>query len=211
MIARTIYKLLMRYLPNLNHGLIMANSDTYNVVTTGQIKNGFDSTCVKHSFAKLFKLSPKKADEFLKSQRTLKKSVEENTAIKYRDKLNKIGLQVLLERSESTENQMLSLTAVKDKTAYSALLPSSIMIKKMTCPKCKVEQINADECRYCGVIVQNYIEALSAKPYPRSVRDQKTDELVKLTVDSISITSFIAAAVIAFLGAFLWSYITLTI
>ncbi len=74
----------------------------YDVVFTGEIRDNLDPAEVTDNFARLFKISAEKANQYLNAGRVvLKSGVEAQTAEKYRAALAEVGLVVSLEAQEA--------------------------------------------------------------------------------------------------------------
>ena len=68
----------------------------YNLMTSGNIKPGFEWKDVESRFAELCKVSPEKARMLVENERVLKKNLDLKNAELYQHKLENIGVEIRL-------------------------------------------------------------------------------------------------------------------
>jgi hypothetical protein len=134
----------------------MTESDTYNVVLSGDILSGFEVSTVVDAFAQMFKLSPEKASSMVGSYVVIKKEVKLQVAESYQQKLSGIGIDVKLEKSGDLDE--LSLEPMQQRVS-SADGAEQHMLEagQMICPKCNSLQPKAEECTNCGVYIHKVL------------------------------------------------------
>lgn len=72
-------------------------SDTYSVVLTGKLLDGFDPKSVQDSFSELFKLSQEKVQAYFNGKpKVVKKDADHQTATRYKAKIERLGASVEL-------------------------------------------------------------------------------------------------------------------
>lgn len=167
----------------------MTESDSFNVVCTGEIAEGFDLAQVQQSFSELFNLSPEKANAFLGSKRTVKKDLPQAKALAYKNKLESIGVVTVLEKI-NTEPAFAGLAL--EPMAESEAKEESKSFENA--PEVPAEKYIAGEFRKPA-------SAAATKVY---VEDENAYEDVH---DKLNIVAIGAAAVAAVVGALLWMFI----
>ena len=86
-------------------------SNTYSVVVTGQLLEGYNIESVRKAFSEVFKLSQVKVKQYLNGQpQVIKSNVNILTASKYKAKIEKAGAHVELRKAtaESTGSELSS-------------------------------------------------------------------------------------------------------
>ena len=127
----------------------MTESATYSVLLSGDIKPGFEPEQVIDAFARLFKLTPKKASAIIGKRFVVKHEVELSVAKAYREKLLAIGVDVQLEQDGGIDE--LELEPVQQPISKDGV---QIEPGEMICPKSDLKQAKAEECSGCGVIIE---------------------------------------------------------
>lgn len=193
----------------------MDERSTYNVVIEGQLHPGFDIQQVCDALAAVFKISPEKAADLLKSRRLLKKDLDQAVALKYKQKLESIGVVVTLERqappaSQSLENAGLSLVPIdaKPDPEPSVSVGSSTPSESQTlCPQCKsLQPVSARRCEACGFALHQ-IAPKAAVPDAAITsvsREVQATQKRDLTSADMSTRSLLAGAAAALVGALIW-------
>ena len=201
---------------------------SYNVVTTGELADGFSLEQVQEAFAELFKCSEAKAKTVVGKRVTLKKNLDISKATAYQRHLQGIGLQVHLEEVKpQSQGIVLSLEPLEQDQSSAPKVSGppntreqrtqeqnsrDMQSATMICPKCNLEQKRADQCEGCGVYIH---KVLAAREEPLSTAEKDTPESEEdsasavFVSDGISPKAIGAAAVVAVLGAFLWKFIAM--
>lgn len=213
------------------------DSAKYDVVVNG-IRVGYESELVEQSFAKLFKLSAEKASSILKTKKIIKKGVNSEQAEQYKKRLRSIGIDVeLRQQSEQPRQPKPSqphLEVSKEKPAQSqddasnlALMPMEpvvenklatpeqpILVGRMTCPKCQLEQPKALECAGCGVFVDKVKPTVTKQADNSTAAPmQPVNEPVSETFDSSfdsPVLAYLLPIGAAIIGALIWYGIAVT-
>ncbi len=143
----------------------MTDSTTYSVVMNGEISTDYELESVVDAFAKLFKITPEKANTIVGSKHVLKKDVELKVAETYKQKLRSIGLEIELVKNEPVATksnkpietkpkpQGLALEPIQEEKQETEKLSPSNLSSAMVCPKCSLEQPKSEQCTGCGVFV----------------------------------------------------------
>lgn len=73
-------------------------SETYNVVFTGELLDGFDLDSVQRAFANIFKLNQEKVNNYFNGQpKVLKKDVSHEVAAKYKSRIESVGGKIKIQ------------------------------------------------------------------------------------------------------------------
>ncbi|MCG8314701.1 MAG: hypothetical protein MI976_15950 [Pseudomonadales bacterium] len=200
------------------------DSYKYNVVTTGELVEGFELGQVQRAFADLFKCPLEKAEAVVGKRVTLKKNLDSKAADAYRSRLKAIGLLVHLEEIITEPASItLSLEPIGDAldsaraNANNVAVPqnaSSAPSATMVCPKCNLEQPRAEQCEGCGVYIHKVMAAQQETTTKDSeskdhTRDDSGSDIAAITIETIPVKALAVAAVVAIVGAFLWKTIAI--
>jgi len=188
----------------------MNDSATYSVVLSGNLKSGFELDWVIDSFARMIKVPPEKASRIIGTEFVVKRDVELQVAKTYREKLLRIGIEVLLKRDGGIEE--LALEPVHSPGSGDNVLSASPSAVEMLCPKCALKQPKAQECSGCGVIIakvlQRAIPSTDAEIVSQVVEAAPAHEQTAARAVSadqpLSVKWMIVPLVVALLGALLW-------
>lgn len=127
----------------------------YKVVTTGELREGFDPEQFVSVFARTFKVQEEQARKLLATTRTvtLKDNIDRDTAEKFRRVLfEQMGLKVRLEAKAE-----LGLTAGDTATDAGQTETTVTPDAAGRCPKCGSDRVVGDDCLACGVIISRYL------------------------------------------------------
>lgn len=205
----------------------MTDSTTYNVVMNGEISSDYESESVVDAFAKLFKITPEKANTIVGNKRVLKKDVDLKVAEIYKQKLRSIGLEIELVKNEPEttkpdkaleirpEPQGLALEPIKEVKQNKEEPSQNNISSAMVCPKCKLEQPKSEQCTACGVFVNKVQNKASERINntfipAKQKQEQKEQKEINPDSNSIQLKMFIIPIVIAVCGALLWKFIAVT-
>lgn len=239
--------------------LALNDSETYRVVASGQLQEGFNLADVQTAFAQLFNVQIQQAKAIVGTKRVIKKDLPRAKAEAYKQKLKAIGMVVKVEgaaaqapslslvpiggekpklptspsakttRSEGESVQprlasTLSLqpiaeksepTAGNDAPTKQASGETENKSHPFACPKCHLQQDRSAECIGCGIIFSKYRGASKtvADQGKAAQQDENTqdggsetqgDAELVLNTDVLKVSSIIAAAVTAVVGAIIW-------
>ena len=203
----------------------MTDSQTYSVVMNGEIITGYEPKSVTDAFARLFKITPEKADTIVGSKRVLKKDVELKIAETYKQKLRSIGLEIDLVKNEPVVTQPNKIIETKPKPQGLALEPIQEESQKkdepprpnisnaMICPKCSLEQPKSEQCTGCGVFVhkvQNKVTEDTNSTFTPPKQEQVEQKGTYPDSNFSSLKMFIIPVVVAIFGALLWKFIAVS-
>jgi len=145
----------------------------YNLVATG-LKDGLSEQDFTQKFCSKFGVSEAKAQKIAtaSSNVVLKKNQDEKKAIKYRKAFEDCGLVVKMAQVKEVKEEAsgLSLEPIVENKPEPPVNESDKLtspVKTTTtvhasCPKCGSEQVEADECLSCGIIISKYQERQKA-------------------------------------------------
>lgn len=198
----------------------MEVNETYNIVSSGELVDGFYLTDVQVAFAELFKCSEDKAKAVVGKKVTLKKQVDERTAKAYKSKLESIGLAVDLHANKPPLGLSLSLQPIEgDQTKQDSAMPVDNSVTgrtdTMVCPKCNLEQPKTEQCTECGVYIHKVLKTENPQPtnVEASTKSQNTSgnsEIGDVVItDAFNFKAVIAAGLVAVFGALVWKYIAM--
>ncbi|MDJ0917569.1 MAG: hypothetical protein QNJ05_07390 [Woeseiaceae bacterium] len=214
----------------------MTGSDSYKVVTTGQILDGFDPAEVRERLVSSLRLKPEVAARFFEQPRVVKKGVSRANADKLCSQLAKLGIAADVQSSvPPVESPPVEPVAAWNQEP--AATPSSLAIvdyddqskpkqETIECPSCHHVQAKSEQCDACGVWFHKFeptavalepVTASNAVPGVVPV-EQTTDsdsEAAALSGDSaeegaFSPAALAAAAAVALFGAWLWKFVAVT-
>lgn len=206
----------------------MSQAANYNILTSGNLVEGFDESSVTEEFCRLFKVEPEKASQFLNNPRTIKKNLTADQALAYQRKLQAIGLEVVLDPpmadAANEEFGGLSLTPVDEPATETGDQPAgpSVAPGNMSCPKCQSEQPEADECIHCGLIISKFHgqsdgavevnESTAAEPGSTQIQPRLSTNRASSSGSDGSLTPRAIAVTVgaAITGALLWKIVAVT-
>lgn len=123
----------------------------FRVTFQGELLPGENISQVKQKIAALYKVSMKQIEPWFSGKRvTIKDDIDYTTATKYKEALERMGAQCVIEQLELNASQSVSPSkpaSAKESTH-----------KTMICPQCGGEQPHTDTCIYCGIIIAKYLE-----------------------------------------------------
>ena len=179
----------------------MNEPSTYRVVTSGQIKSGYELATVIDAFSAMFKISLDQAHGFVGVKRIIKKDLKLEIARVFVQRLDRIGLHVELEKQASSQGNALSLTPIGEQYGGEAEKKGSVFC----CPKCHLEQPPTKQCCGCGIFFDKLISNEGVDEQVNSCASKK-----KARENATPIVGFLAigaCAVVALMGAFVWKFI----
>ncbi|ARN74190.1 hypothetical protein [Oceanicoccus sagamiensis] len=163
-------------------------SESYSVVVTGKIAEGFELSQVKGNVGKLFKLDDAKVEKlFAGKPVAIRRGVEKGQALKLRAALAKAGAiaAVKVARSKAVEEQAVQ-TVDETATVEAPVVSSNIEISagtsvetsvqtptEITCPRCGHEQAFATACSSCKMDLTLHLQRLKRKEEMRAFRRQQ--------------------------------------
>lgn len=160
-------------------------SEVYSVIYTGKTKPTANQARLVALFSEKFKLGHDKAEKLITGGRavTLKKDLDREKALKYREVLEKLGMIVEIdpdpnpvpeEPSYPSELTLESYSGGDDETTE-VLDPSEH--QREYCPKCGSGNMQLGICQDCGIVAAKYLAAhqRNSEPEPdEPVAEAKT-------------------------------------
>ncbi len=192
----------------------MEDALTYNVVSSGKLISEFDLSDVQGAVVDLFKISPEKASSIVTKRTVLKKGLDHKQANTYKQKLESIGLEIVLKPNEKKAVAPLSLSLEPIEEKSPAIAASEAPVantNRVICGKCQLEQPKSNQCNGCGVYFHKIgpvVENVSINRVPVKA-DGRDDDTVVMSGDAVKINGIIAGVVAAVLGALLWKGIVI--
>ncbi len=213
----------------------MANSDSYRVVTTGQILEGFDPVDVRNHLVSVLRLKPELAARFFEQPRVIKKDVTRAAADKLCAQLAKLGVAAGVQDPAPPAATAPVEPAPGLQEASGGAPPSLEIVdyessstpKKdtMECPNCQHVQARSEQCEACGVWFHKFepsavalepVTASNAVPGVIPVEQAADSDVVTETHSgaseegSFSPAAIAAAAAVALFGAWVWKFVAVT-
>lgn len=208
-------------------------SDTYKVVTTGRILDGFDPAVVRKHLVSALRLKPEQAERFFEKPRLVKKGVTWAGADKLCSQLAKLGVAAEIHSPAPVATPPVEPTLSMQEE--SAAAPSQLEIvdyesksapkeDTIECPNCQQVQARSEQCESCGIWFHKFdpsaapaepVSAPAAIP-PVNAAVQAADSAVEPVEYSaaeqgaLSPAAIGAAAVAALIGAWLWKFVAVT-
>lgn len=117
-------------------------SESYNVVFTGELLDGYDLKSFQKAFADIFKLSQDKVQNYLTGQpKVLKKDVSHEVATKYKSRIESVGGKVKIHKSLVMDEPK----AVVNTDANDVKQPEPVKVQKSRKVLEKIESINSPD------------------------------------------------------------------
>lgn len=117
----------------------------YHVVFYGEIEPGHSIEDVKRNLSTRFKLNAQQLEQiFSKNPALIKANTDQQTALKYQAAFRQAGAICHLEAVEEVSDDSISKAQEQ---------------QFMICPKCGLEQEQAEGCARCGIIVKQYLKS----------------------------------------------------
>lgn len=134
-------------------------NNNYKVVYSGSLKGGTDVEQFIQSFMQVSKASEEQARKLVSVGRTvtLKENLDQATAEKYRQTLDRLGMQVHVE-TEAVTAPSYNLTSAPEMPHEQAAQQAEPANNAARCPKCGSDRVKDDDCLACGIIISRYRE-----------------------------------------------------
>jgi len=124
----------------------------YRVIFIGDLVATDNRDVVKRNLATLFGTSPGNMDRLFGTRPLiLKKNLDRDEAIRFRDAIIRCGAFCRIETMDSTSEILVSLP--EDRTG-----------EIMSCPRCQKQQSRSPLCRFCGALAQDCSSQLGESP-----------------------------------------------
>lgn len=152
----------------------MTDEFEYNVVSSGNVLDGFEVDDVKRKLAKLFQLPEQKAAAIIAKPCVIKKGLDREKAYAYKRKLESIGVMVDLKPIEKPKPafDVASLSLEPMETETQSEVSEEVPVQpplaispdpddgKVSCPKCGHVQYDAEQCVSCGIYMNKVRSAM---------------------------------------------------
>lgn len=152
-------------------------NNTYKVIFSGTLKAGTDVEQFISGFMQLFKVPEEQARKLASMGRaiTLKENLDAAAAEKYRQVLDKLGMQVHVEPISAAPLSINPISAPPASTPADDSQQDEVADTRPRCPKCGSDRLKDDDCLACGIIISRFLErqarsvaesaATTANPY----------------------------------------------
>ncbi len=131
--------------------------NNYKVIYSGSLKAGVDVEHFVHDFMQQFKVPEAQARKLATVGKTLtlKENLAHDTAEKYRQVMDNLGMQVHVEAPSS---DLPALKMEAPPAPQPAIQPVEAGDHTTRCPKCGSTRVKDDDCLACGIIISRYNE-----------------------------------------------------
>lgn len=138
-------------------------AQTYSVIFSGKVAEGFEVEQVKQNMAQVFKLSADKVERLFSGKPVaIKRSVDQSAALKIRNVMAKAGaLGVIKEEAEQ---------ASASANAPEANAQTAAPMSEITCPRCGHHQAFTESCGLCKMDLSLHIMRMERKARVRALR-----------------------------------------
>jgi hypothetical protein len=152
-------------------------SEVFSVIYTGKLASSADQARLVNLFSEKFKLGQEKARKLIIGGRpvTLKKDLDREKALKYREALEKLGMMIEIDPDPDPKPEEPSYPSELTLEIYSGgddetteVLDQS-EVKREHCPKCGSGNMQLGICQDCGIVAAKYIAAKARHAEPDSV------------------------------------------
>ena len=135
-------------------------NNNHKVVYSGTLKAGVDTEQFIKSFMQVFKAPEAHARKLVSAGRviTLKDNLDHATAEKYRQIMDKLGMQVHVSVMTVEPPSLSGVLASSSSQAVAQTQQVKTSSDIAKCPKCGSERIKDDDCLACGIIISRYRE-----------------------------------------------------
>ncbi len=153
-------------------------SETYSVVMTGKIADGFEMDQVKASVGGLFKLNNDQLNKMFSGKPVaIRRGLDKQQALKLRAVLTKAGALAVVkvmrpagEAKSSTPKQ--AVAASPDVAPVATNNEQEAPAPEICCPRCGHQQPFATACSLCKMDLNLHIQRLRRKERARQARNQ---------------------------------------
>ncbi len=199
----------------------MSTYVTFNVVSTGEIAEGFSEAAVQDTLRTRLRLGAEQAEAFFSKRRILKKGLMKVDAEKFSGQLAKLGIVCEIVKVEPRINQpTVGLELVPqdpdpDVAPEAAAKSEPNPGKMMVCPRCGHEQAVAEQCENCGVWFHKLepeqpVDGDADRANPLRSDAQSANDAEASAEDSLNPIAIAAAAGAGLVGALAWKWIAVT-
>jgi hypothetical protein len=156
----------------------VSQSETYSVVVTGKIAEGFELSQVKANVGKLFKLEGNQVEKLFSGKPVaVRRGVEKGQALKLRSALAKVGAlaAVKVARVKASEEAAPVQSAIQKSVTVEApvVAQGDQNPAEINCPRCGHEQAFATACGSCKMDLTLHFQRLKRKEEMRAFRRQQ--------------------------------------
>ncbi|MES9850673.1 MAG: BPSS1780 family membrane protein [Candidatus Thiodiazotropha sp. L084R] len=142
-------------------------SEVFRVIYTGKLEPSANQAHLVAIFSEKFKLGQDKAQKLISSGRsvTLKKDLDRDKALKYREALEKLGMVIEIDPDpdpppeEPSYPSELTLESFGGGDDESTEVLDQSEIHRERCPKCGSGNMQLGICQSCGIVAAKYIAA----------------------------------------------------
>ncbi len=154
-------------------------SESYSVVVTGKIAEGFELSQVKGNVGKLFKLDGGQVEKLFSGKPVaIRRGVDKGQALKLRSALAKAGAiaAVKVARAKAAEEQKVEETKAQQSVAQETTAVSDNDTQnpdEISCPRCGHDQPFSTACGSCKMDLTLHLQRLKRKEEMRAFRRQQ--------------------------------------
>jgi hypothetical protein len=146
-------------------------SETYTVVVTGKIMDGFQIDQVKVNLSQLFKLNDEHLDKIFSGKPVaIRRGVDKQQALKLRLALSKAGAIAVLKSSPAAAPTAGHAQDAADTETASPVSSDNKDMPGLCCPRCGHQQVFTRSCGLCKMDLNLHIRRLQRKEQARAFR-----------------------------------------
>jgi hypothetical protein len=148
-------------------------SESYSIVLTGEINDGFTLEQVKANIGKLFKLDDDKVSAlFVGKPVVIRRGLDKQKAIKMHSALSRSGAEVSIKKARPPAAEVKQTESQPEQKSEEKAAVISTPVGTLNCPRCGHEQPYSNACTYCKMNLKLHLQRLDRKEKMRIFRQQ---------------------------------------
>ncbi|MCG8488044.1 MAG: hypothetical protein MI756_11300 [Chromatiales bacterium] len=156
-------------------------SEVYQVIYSGKLQPSADQSRLVALFSEKFKLGQEKAQRLITGGKaiTLKKDLDLDKALKYREALEKLGMIIVIDPDPdlvTPEPSELTLDIYSGGDDETTEVLDQSQIHRERCPKCDSGNMQLGICQDCGIVAAKYLAAQARGEIPESPQEEVRKE-----------------------------------
>lgn len=142
----------------------MGDTQRFNVISRGEIEQGFESQEVIKAFAALFQIPVKEAAAYVSSKKLIGNQLSSEDAAVYQDQIASVGLltdvvaKVAANDPESIHPHKKAKPPSPECQAIGSDATPETSAPQVICPKCNTMQQKSEFCGTCSLVFSKYVD-----------------------------------------------------